>query len=140
MCFCASATLLCLQIEEGLCEGAVLYHAHVNRSKAETSAQQAAKDEAAKLKAARRQQQEENVRRKEVCWHVLSVGRMSITQARPAALAGHSCILHRDFGTQVGADARFSHKQQQTMSGPACGLYASLNPASLCCTCCWTAG
>jgi hypothetical protein len=44
----------------------VLYHAHVNRSKAEVSAQQAAKDEAAKVKAARRRQQEDNVRRKEV--------------------------------------------------------------------------
>jgi hypothetical protein len=49
-----------------MCDGAVLYHAHVARSKAETSAQQAAKDEAAKLRTARRQQQEENVRRKEV--------------------------------------------------------------------------
>lgn len=49
-----------------MCEGAVLYHAHVNKSKAETSAQQAAKDEADKLRTARRQQQEENVRRKEV--------------------------------------------------------------------------
>jgi ribosome biogenesis protein SSF1/2 len=55
-----------LQVEEGLCGGAVLYHAHVNRSKAEVSAQQQAKDEAAKLKAARRRQQEDNVRRKEV--------------------------------------------------------------------------
>jgi hypothetical protein len=54
------------QVEEGLCGGAVLYHAHINRSKAEVSAQQAAKDEAAQVKAARRRQQEENVRRKEV--------------------------------------------------------------------------
>jgi hypothetical protein len=44
----------------------VLYHAHETRSKAEVSAQQAAKDEAARVKAVRRQQQEENVRRKEV--------------------------------------------------------------------------
>lgn len=57
-----------LQVEEGLCDGAVLYHAHVSRSKAEVAAQKAAKDEAAKLKAARRQQQEENVRRKQVRW------------------------------------------------------------------------
>lgn len=55
-----------MQVEEGLCDGAVLYHAHVARSKAEVSAQQAAKDQVAKVKAARRQQQEENVRRKEV--------------------------------------------------------------------------
>lgn len=53
-------------MEEGLCGGAVLYHAHVARSKAQVSAQQAAKDEAAKLKAQRRRQQEDNVRRKEV--------------------------------------------------------------------------
>lgn len=59
-------TDLLMQVEAGLCEGAVLYHAHVSKSKAETSAQQAAKDEAAKLKRERRQQQEENVRRKEV--------------------------------------------------------------------------
>jgi hypothetical protein len=55
-----------MQVEEGVCGGAVLYHAHISRSKAEVSAQQAAKDEAAKLKAARRRQQEDNVRRKEV--------------------------------------------------------------------------
>ena len=55
-----------MQVEEGLCDGAVLYHAHVTRSKAQVSAQQAAKDEAARLKAQRRQQQEDNVRRKEV--------------------------------------------------------------------------
>jgi ribosome biogenesis protein SSF1/2 len=54
------------QVEEGLCDGAVLYHAHINKTKAEVSAQQAAKDEAARVKTQRRQQQEENVRKKEV--------------------------------------------------------------------------
>jgi ribosome biogenesis protein SSF1/2 len=54
------------QVEEGLCAGAVMYHAHVTKTKSETSAQQAAKDEVARLKAQRRRQQEENVRRKEV--------------------------------------------------------------------------
>lgn len=49
-----------------MCDGAVLYHAHINRTKAQRSAQQAAKDAAAKLKAERRRQQEDNVRRKQV--------------------------------------------------------------------------
>lgn len=49
-----------------MCDGAVLYHAHINRTKAQASAQQAAKDAAAKLKAERRRQQEDNVRRKQV--------------------------------------------------------------------------
>lgn len=56
----------CLQVEAGLCDGAVLYHAHVTRSKAEVTAQQAARDEVARVKAQRRQQQEVNVRKKEV--------------------------------------------------------------------------
>ncbi|KAF6255316.1 Brix domain-containing protein, partial [Scenedesmus sp. NREL 46B-D3] len=55
-----------VKVEEGLCGGAVLYHAHVSRTKKQASAQQAAKDEAAQLRAARRRQQEDNVRRKEV--------------------------------------------------------------------------
>lgn len=54
-----------VKVEEGLCDGAVLYHAHINRTKAEVSAQQAAKNEAARVKTARRQQQEDNVRKKE---------------------------------------------------------------------------
>lgn len=54
------------QVEAGLCDGAVLYHAHVARSKEEAAAQQAAKDQAAQLKAQRRRQQEENVRKKQV--------------------------------------------------------------------------
>lgn len=58
--------LLLLQVEDGLCEGAVLYHAHISRSKAEVAAQQAAKDEVARLKSARRRQQDDNVRRKQV--------------------------------------------------------------------------
>jgi ribosome biogenesis protein SSF1/2 len=55
-------------VEEGLCDGAVLYHAHVAKTKAQKSAQQAAKDEARRVKSERRQQQEENVRRKQVRW------------------------------------------------------------------------
>eukprot|EP00775_Hariotina_reticulata_P013842 gene13842-13963_t len=54
-----------VKVEEGLCAGAVLYHAHVTKTKAQASAQQAVKDEADRLRAQRRRQQEENVRRKE---------------------------------------------------------------------------
>eukprot|EP00877_Chromochloris_zofingiensis_P011512 jgi/Chrzof1/6614/Cz19g02210.t1 len=55
-----------VKVEEGLCDGAVLYHAHVHKSEQEASAQQRQVDEQAKLKAQRRRQQEENVRKKEL--------------------------------------------------------------------------
>ena len=54
-------TLSLLKIEEGVCDGEVLYHAHVRKTKEEIKAQRRAKEEAAKLKAARRKEQEENV-------------------------------------------------------------------------------
>jgi hypothetical protein len=53
-----------VKVEEGLAAGRVLYHAHVEISKQEADAQQAAVDAAARLKAQRRQQQEQNVARK----------------------------------------------------------------------------
>lgn len=56
-----------LQVEEGMCDGAVLYHAHESRTRAEISAQRAVHEEAEKLRAARRRAQEDNVRRKQVC-------------------------------------------------------------------------
>jgi ribosome biogenesis protein SSF1/2 len=52
------------QVEEGLCDGRVIYHKHVQRSGAEKTAQQQAHEEKAHLKAERRRQQEGNVRRK----------------------------------------------------------------------------
>lgn len=78
-----------MQVEEGLCDGAVLYHAHVSKTKAEVSAQQAAKDEAARIKSQRRQQQEENVRRKEVscvCCLLDSAGQVCGMDASVSAL------------------------------------------------------
>ncbi|GFR45635.1 hypothetical protein Agub_g7043, partial [Astrephomene gubernaculifera] len=53
-----------VKIEEGLCEGAVLFHAHVSKSAEEAAELASRKDEKEKLRAERRKQQEANVRRK----------------------------------------------------------------------------
>jgi hypothetical protein len=103
-------------VEEGLCDGAVLYHAHVSKSKSEASAQRAAKDEAAKLRAQRRQQQEENVRRKQVggVWRVCcSRWRLCVP-----LLACHVHVQHRHVhGTRASApqaeQRRLADLQQQ---------------------------
>lgn len=53
------------KVEEGLCDGKVLYHAYEKRSAQEIAAQQAEFDSKEALRERRRKEQEENVRRKE---------------------------------------------------------------------------
>ncbi|KAG1655479.1 hypothetical protein FOA52_008674 [Chlamydomonas sp. UWO 241] len=53
-----------IKVEEGLCDGRVMFHAHEKRSKDETSAQQLAHEQAAQLKVERKRAQEQNVKRK----------------------------------------------------------------------------
>lgn len=69
-----------VKVEEGLCDGKVLYHAHVTRSAEEVAQQEDKLAAAAKLKAERRRQQEENVRRK-----AAEKARQALTQAREQA-------------------------------------------------------
>lgn len=52
------------QVEEGLCDGKVMYHRHIQRSADEVAALQSKHEAAAKVKAERRRQQESNVRKK----------------------------------------------------------------------------
>lgn len=47
-----------VKVEEGLCDGAVLYHAHESRTPAQVKEQQHKIDEREKLRAQRRQQQD----------------------------------------------------------------------------------
>ncbi|PSC71677.1 Peter Pan [Micractinium conductrix] len=54
-----------VKVEEGLCDGRVLYHKYDSRTKTETDAQQKEWDERESLRTQRRQQQDENVRRKQ---------------------------------------------------------------------------
>ncbi|KAG2428710.1 hypothetical protein HXX76_011414 [Chlamydomonas incerta] len=53
-----------VKVEEGLCEGAVLFHAHVAKSAEEAAALADRREERERLRAERRQQQDANVRRK----------------------------------------------------------------------------
>ncbi|GAX79003.1 hypothetical protein CEUSTIGMA_g6443.t1 [Chlamydomonas eustigma] len=53
-----------IKVEEGLCDGRVMYHKHIQRSSSEKTVQQQEHEERAHLKAERRRQQEANVRRK----------------------------------------------------------------------------
>ena len=53
-----------VKIQEGLATGTVLYHRYNERSKEQTEEQQDAVEEAHRLRAERRRQQEENVQRK----------------------------------------------------------------------------
>ncbi|KAL4420706.1 hypothetical protein ABPG75_010362 [Micractinium tetrahymenae] len=53
-----------VKVEEGLCDGRVLFHKYQQRSEAEAAAQQAEWDAKEALREQRRKQQEENVRRK----------------------------------------------------------------------------
>eukprot|EP00798_Chlamydomonas_sp_ICE-L_P030067 gene30067-35036_t len=55
-----------VKVEEGMCDGKVLYHAHVKRSATEIKAQQAQKDERERLRGERRQDQEGNVKKKKM--------------------------------------------------------------------------
>ncbi|WIA33942.1 hypothetical protein OEZ86_007038 [Tetradesmus obliquus] len=96
-----------IKVEEGLCGGAVLYHAHVARSKAQVSAQQAAKDEAAKLKAQRRRQQEDNVRRKEA------------EQRRQAELAEFARLAKQDPEAAAAEKRKQWWRKQQREAGEA---------------------
>ncbi|KAL4451376.1 hypothetical protein ABPG77_009448 [Micractinium sp. CCAP 211/92] len=54
-----------VKVEEGLCEGRVLFHKYQQRSAQEQAAQQAEWDAKEALREQRRKQQEENVRRKQ---------------------------------------------------------------------------
>lgn len=54
-----------LKVEEGLCTGAVLHHAHIHKSAEDAAALETAAREKAALKEKRRQQQEANVARKQ---------------------------------------------------------------------------
>ena len=54
-----------VKIEEGLCQGAVLYHGHIDRTPEEVLALEAAKQDKEALRKRRRAEQEENVRKKE---------------------------------------------------------------------------
>lgn len=53
-----------VKIQEGLATGTVLYHRYEERTTDQATAQQDAVEEAHRLRAERRQQQEENVQRK----------------------------------------------------------------------------
>lgn len=53
-----------LKVQEGLAEGRVLYHRYEQRSTTDAAEQQIAVDDATRLRAERRRQQEENVRNK----------------------------------------------------------------------------
>lgn len=53
-----------VKVEEGLCDGAVLYHAHEERTAQQTAEQQKRVSERELLRAERRREQEANVRRK----------------------------------------------------------------------------
>ncbi|GAB4819744.1 hypothetical protein N2152v2_006790 [Parachlorella kessleri] len=54
-----------VKVEEGLCDGRVLFHKYVKKTAEEAAAQQSELEQARALKEQRRKQQEENVRRKE---------------------------------------------------------------------------
>jgi ribosome biogenesis protein SSF1/2 len=53
------------KVERGVCEGEVMYHAFVKKSKAEVESLKVRKKEEVDVKAARRKEQEENVARKQ---------------------------------------------------------------------------
>jgi len=53
-----------IKVEEGLCEGKVIFHKYVEKSNMEMSELDKAKKEKERLRSERRRQQEENVRRK----------------------------------------------------------------------------
>jgi ribosome biogenesis protein SSF1/2 len=53
-----------VKVEEGLCDGRVLFHRYVQRSPEEAAEQEAAVASARRLKAARRAEQQQNVQRK----------------------------------------------------------------------------
>eukprot|EP00963_Diacronema_lutheri_P007895 scaffold682_cov363-Pavlova_lutheri.AAC.46 len=54
-----------LKLQEGLCDGQVLYHAHVKKTEQEINKQDKAKKDKESLRVSRRKQQEENVRKKQ---------------------------------------------------------------------------
>ena len=53
-----------VKVEEGVCQGKVLYHAHVNRTEAERASQDASVAAKGELKRQRREEQDKNVARK----------------------------------------------------------------------------
>jgi len=53
-----------IKVEEGLCQGRVMWHEHIHKSKEEIKALQVRWEERKKEKEARRQQQKENIERK----------------------------------------------------------------------------
>lgn len=57
-------TLELIKIEEGICEGHVMYHGYITKTEAELAAAKAVREKKKKLKEARRKQQEANVKRK----------------------------------------------------------------------------
>lgn len=58
-------TLELVKIEDGLCDGEVLYHSHVSKSSEEISELRKRTMEKKRLKEQRKREQEENVKRKE---------------------------------------------------------------------------
>ena len=50
-----------MKVEEGLCDGAVLYHAHVAKTEEEAAAVAARREERARLKEERKEAQKANV-------------------------------------------------------------------------------
>ena len=54
-----------VKLQEGLCDGQVLYHAHIKKTEQEINKQEKAKKDKENLKASRKKQQEENVRKKQ---------------------------------------------------------------------------
>lgn len=58
-------TLELIKIEEGICEGQVMYHSYIKKTEEELAAAKAMKENKRKMKEARRNQQEANIRKKE---------------------------------------------------------------------------
>eukprot|EP00898_Chlorokybus_atmophyticus_P006457 jgi/Chlat1/6812/Chrsp51S06510 len=64
-----------VKVEEGLCDGKVLYHGYIQRSEEEVAELQKRKDEQVRLKAERKKQQDENVTRKKAAEELKQKGK-----------------------------------------------------------------
>ncbi|XP_045211549.2 suppressor of SWI4 1 homolog [Mercenaria mercenaria] len=58
-------TLELIKIEEGICEGQVMYHGLITKSEAELALMKALREKKKKIKETRRQQQQKNIQKKE---------------------------------------------------------------------------
>lgn len=101
-----------MKVQEGLCDGKVLYHKYETKTAEEASELQSKKEQQERLRAQRRHQQEENVRRwvpprpqrTTPCW-LMQIAVFAVACIARPQLGIAPCISRRSAGIVFGKES-----------------------------------